>query len=48
MEFGFFSLLPPIVAIILAVSTRKVVLPLAAGVAVGAILLSFGPWQWRW
>ncbi len=42
MEFGFFSLLPPIVAIILAVSTRKVVLPLAAGVAVGAILLSFG------
>jgi len=32
----------PIVAIIFAFSTRKVVLPLAASVAVGAILLSFG------
>ena len=42
MEFGFASLLPPLIAIILAVATRKVVLPLAAGVAVGAIILAYG------
>ncbi len=42
MEYGFVSLLPPLVAIVLAVATRKVVLPLAAGVAVGALVLAFG------
>ncbi|MGI9467336.1 MAG: Na+/H+ antiporter NhaC family protein [Rubripirellula sp.] len=42
MEFGFLSLLPPLVAIVLAVATRRVVLPLAVGVAVGAIVLAFG------
>lgn len=42
MDFGFLSLLPPLVAIVLAVATRRVVLPLAAGVAVGALVLSFG------
>lgn len=34
------SLLPPLVAIALAVATRRVVLPLAAGVLVGAFLLA--------
>ena len=42
MEYGFVSLLPPLVAIVLAVATRKVVLPLAAGVAVGAVVLALG------
>ncbi|MDB4678919.1 Na+/H+ antiporter NhaC family protein [Rhodopirellula sp.] len=42
MDYGFFSLLPPLVAIVLAVITRKVVLPLAAGIATGAVLLSLG------
>lgn len=42
MGFGFLSLLPPLVAIALAVLTRKVILPLASGVAVGACLLGFG------
>ena len=40
MQFGPESLLPPLVAIILAIATRKVVLPLAAGVFVGAVLLA--------
>ncbi|QDT02728.1 Malate-2H(+)/Na(+)-lactate antiporter [Rubripirellula lacrimiformis] len=34
------SLLPPLVAISLAIASRRVVLPLAAGVFVGAVLLS--------
>ncbi|MDB4749336.1 hypothetical protein OAF83_00375 [Rubripirellula sp.] len=42
MDFGFLSLLPPLVAIVLAVVTRKVVIPLASGVAVGAVVLAFG------
>ena len=42
MDFGFLSLLPPLVAIVLAVLTRKVVIPLVAGVVVGALVLSFG------
>jgi Na+/H+ antiporter NhaC len=40
MEFGFLSLLPPLVAIVLAVMTRRVILPLALGVGVGAYLLT--------
>ena len=39
MEFGAESLLPPVVAIACAIATRRVVLPLAAGVLVGAALL---------
>ena len=39
-EFGAYSLLPPLVAIVLAIATRKVILPLATGVFVGAIILS--------
>ena len=42
MDFGSFSLIPPLVAIVLAVISRKVVVPLAVGVAVGAVILSFG------
>ena len=40
MQFGPESLLPPLVAIVLAIVTRKAVLPLAAGVFVGAALLA--------
>ncbi len=40
MQFGPESLLPPLVAIALAMITRKVVLPLAVGVFVGAFLLA--------
>ena len=39
-DFGAYSLLPPLVAILLAIATRRVIVPLAAGVFVGAILLS--------
>lgn len=40
MDFGAYSLLPPLVAIILAIATRKVILPLSSGVFVGAVLLA--------
>jgi Na+/H+ antiporter NhaC len=40
MQFGPESLLPPVVAIVLAIATRRVVLPLAAGVFMGAFLLA--------
>ncbi|MEO1524605.1 MAG: Na+/H+ antiporter NhaC family protein [Planctomycetota bacterium] len=39
MEYGLLSLLPPIVAIALAIATRRAVVPLAIGVFVGAVLL---------
>ncbi|MCH5374134.1 MAG: hypothetical protein JJ992_09165, partial [Planctomycetes bacterium] len=42
MQFGLESLLPPVVAIVLAILTRTVVLPMAAGVFAGALLLSHG------
>jgi len=42
MAFGFLSLLPPLVAIVVAVLTRKVVLPLGLGVAVGSFILGLG------
>lgn len=57
MQFGPESLLPPLVAIALAVLTRRVVLPLAAGVFVGAALLASAdpstslwsaPWIFCW
>ena len=40
MEYGVLSLLPPLVAIVLAVLTRRVILALALGVGVGAYLLA--------
>ena len=40
MHYGFASLLPPLIAIALALLTRRVLLPLAAGVLVGAGLLA--------
>jgi Na+/H+ antiporter NhaC len=40
MEHGVLSLLPPLVAILLAIVTRQVVIPLALGVAAGAFLLT--------
>ncbi|MCC9600012.1 hypothetical protein LOC67_05515 [Stieleria sp. JC731] len=40
MEYGAASLLPPLVAIILAILTRQVVFPLLFGVGVGAFILS--------
>lgn len=46
MEHGAVSLLPPLVAIVLAVLTRRVLLPLSLGVFVGAFLLTppDAPW----
>lgn len=41
MPVGPESLLPPLVAIGLAIATRRVVLPLASGVLVGAFLLAY-------
>ncbi|TWT53005.1 Malate-2H(+)/Na(+)-lactate antiporter [Rubripirellula amarantea] len=44
---GSESLLPPLVAIVLAIATRRVVLPLASGVFVGSLLLArknSAPW----
>jgi Na+/H+ antiporter NhaC len=40
MQFGPESLLPPLIAIVLAVVTRRVLLPLACGVMIGAALLA--------
>ncbi|MEM1069926.1 MAG: Na+/H+ antiporter NhaC family protein [Planctomycetota bacterium] len=40
MQFGFESLLPPLVAIFFAILTRRVIIPLACGVMVGAYLLT--------
>ncbi|GAA4458623.1 Na+/H+ antiporter NhaC family protein [Novipirellula rosea] len=40
VQHGFESLVPPLVAIFLAIATRRVVLPLAAGVFAGAVLLA--------
>ncbi|MCO8122680.1 hypothetical protein NHH03_13110 [Stieleria sp. TO1_6] len=46
MQYGYLSLLPPLVAIVLAIATRRVLLPLGLGVAVGAYLLTEpgAPW----
>lgn len=40
MEFGILALLPPVVAIILAILTRNVVPALFAGVFVGATMIN--------
>lgn len=42
MGFGFDSLFPPLIAILLAIATRRVVIPLAFGVFCGAIMLAPG------
>lgn len=39
MEYGALSLLPPLVAIVLAIATRRVIAPLALGVFVAVFLL---------
>ena len=41
MQPGFESLLPPLMAIALAILTRRVVIPLAMGVATGAFILAW-------
>ena len=46
MEYGWWSLLPPAVAIILAIASRKVVLSLFAGIAVGTLILK--DWSSNW
>ncbi len=48
MQFGPESLLPPLVAIVLAIVSRRVVLPLAAGVFGGAILLASADPEKAW
>ena len=40
--FGPWSLLPPVVAIALAITTRRVVVSILAGVACGSVILYFG------
>jgi Na+/H+ antiporter NhaC len=40
MQFGPESLLPPVVAILLAIVSRRIILPLATGVLIGAGLLA--------
>jgi Na+/H+ antiporter NhaC len=40
--YGFLSLLPPLVAIVLAVATRRVILSLLLGVFVGSLILEGG------
>ena len=43
--YGWLSILPPIVAILLAIATRRVVVSLIAGVFVGALVTSgWNPW----
>ncbi len=46
MQYGWLSLLPPAVAIILAIASRRVVLSLLAGIAVGALILK--DWSADW
>ncbi len=40
MELGFLSLVPPLIAIVLAIATKRVILPLAFAVLCGAVILS--------
>ena len=48
MQFGAESLLPPIIAIALAIATRKVILSLAIGVLIGAVLLASASSESKW
>jgi Na+/H+ antiporter NhaC len=41
-SYGWWSLLPPVAAIVLAIATRRVVLSLAVGVLTGAMILAGG------
>ncbi|MCS7227357.1 MAG: Na+/H+ antiporter NhaC family protein [Endomicrobia bacterium] len=41
MEYGFFSLLPPVIAITLCFLTRNVIISLSAGVFVGCAVIEF-------
>ncbi len=46
MDFGILSLLPPIIAIVLAIATRQVYLSLMAGIYIGWVIISEGNiWQ---
>ena len=40
--YGWLSILPPIVAIVMAIATRRVVVSLIAGVFVGALVTQHG------
>lgn len=42
MEFGYWSLIPPVLAIGLALITKKVYISLFAGIAVGALIFTHG------
>ncbi len=48
MQYGFTSLLPPLIAIALALLTRRVLLPLATGTLVGAALLARAELDVNW
>lgn len=48
MQFGLESLLPPLIAILLAIATRTVILPLATGVLIGATLLAVANPETTW
>ncbi|TWU41972.1 Na+/H+ antiporter NhaC family protein [Novipirellula artificiosorum] len=48
MQHGFESLLPPLVAIALAILTRRVLLPLAAGAFIGAAILTSADADANW
>ncbi len=41
--FGWLSLLPPVVAIVLAIATRRILVSLLSGVAIGALISSLKP-----
>jgi Na+/H+ antiporter NhaC len=45
-HFGFWSLLPPLVAIILAIKTRQVFISLLFGIWMGWVILSQGNFLW--
>lgn len=42
MQYGWLSLLPPMIAIVLAILTRRVLLSLGVAILAGAVLLEFG------
>ena len=43
--FGWLSLAPPVVAILLAIVTRRVITSLLCGVVIGGLLLEQNPWR---
>ena len=42
MDYGLLSLLPPLIAIVLAIATRRVVGPLMIAILCGSVILNFG------